>query len=134
MNIDSIRDGLVTRLATISGLRTHPRVPDLVEPPAAFVNVTGVVYGNTFDGACTVRGEIVLLVARVDGNRGQENLDDYLNTSGAKSVSAAIAGDLDLAGAAHSVQLTEAQDYGGSFLVGDIAYIGCRFVWEALSL
>lgn len=134
MNIDSIRDGLVTRLNTITGLRNHPRVPDLVDPPAAFVNVTGVTYGNTFNGACTVRGEIVLVVARIDGNRGQENLDEYLNTSGVKSILAAVEGDLDLGGAVHSVAVLEAQDYGGSFLVGDIPYVGCRFIWEALAL
>ena len=37
MNISSIRDGLKTRLQTISGLRCYDVLPDGFAPPAALV-------------------------------------------------------------------------------------------------
>lgn len=133
MNIDGIRDGLVTRLQTISGLRVHPRIPDAVEPPAAFLSLSNVAYDDTFEGTGTVTFDIVLLVAGWDAPRAQEALDDYINNTGSKSIYAAVHGDPDLAGAAESVRVLGANDMDRNFTVAGTDYAGVRFPVEVLA-
>lgn len=133
MNLDSIRTGIGTRLATISGLRFHPRIPDALEPPAVFLSLTSITYDDDFDGDSTVLFDLVLCVTGVDAPRGQELLEQYLNNTGSKSIIAAIHGDSDLAGAAHSVRVVAADQLDRTYNVAGSDYIGARFVLEVLA-
>lgn len=133
MNLDAIRDGIVTRLQTISGLRVHPRVPDAVEPPAAFLSLNTVTYDDDFEGSSTVLFDLVIVVIGTDAPRGQEALDDYINNTGAKSVYAAIHADPDLAGAAQSVRVVAVDQMDRNITVAETSYVGARFVVEVLA-
>ena len=46
--ISELRTGLANNLATISGLRTTPTIPDNPSPPIAVILPQGVEYDNTF--------------------------------------------------------------------------------------
>lgn len=133
MNLDAIRDGIVTRLNTISGLRTHPRVPDALEPPAAFLSLNSISYDDTFEGGSTVVFDLVVCVAGWDGPRGQEKVDEYVNTTGSKSIRAAIVADPDIAGAAESVRVTGVSDMDRNITVAGSDYVGARFTVEVLA-
>ena len=87
-----VRDGLKTRLATITGLRAHDVWPDQVNTPAAMVRPISDPIQETLSGIQSWRFEIVLIgyPAQQGMARGQETLDGYLAASGSQSVAAAL--------------------------------------------
>lgn len=90
-DIKAIRDGLKTRLATVSGLRTFDIVPDTFTPPAAMVApATGALATvATMDGALDLEFVVLVLVQAVSDRGSQDALDTYLST-GASEIRAAI--------------------------------------------
>jgi hypothetical protein len=85
--VSTIRTGLATNLATITGLRTSATMPDAINPPIAIV----VPEGITFDSAMA-RGmdeysfTIMVIVGRADARTSQGKVDDFCNPTGAGSV------------------------------------------------
>ena len=98
MTLATVRAGLAARLDTISGLRVYATPPDSVqELPAAVVAFRGPV--ATYDhviGASDARYrfEVLLLVGSADEGQAQEDLEPYMNPTGAWSVKAAVDGTL----------------------------------------
>jgi hypothetical protein len=98
MTLAAVRDGLVTRLNTISGLRVYETPPDSVpELPAAIVT-QGEPFAS-YDqvmGAADVRYsfEVLLLVRSADDAQAWADLEPYLSPAGASSVKAAVDGTL----------------------------------------
>ncbi len=98
MTLTTVRDGLATRLDTISGLRVYATPPDSVqELPAAIVSFRGPV--STYDhviGAADARFrfEVLLLVGSADESQAQKDLEPYMSPTGASSVKAAVDGTL----------------------------------------
>lgn len=131
MNVDTIRNGIATRLQTITGLRVHARVPDAIEPPAAFLSLSNVSYDDTFDGCSTVNFDLVLAVAGWDAPRAQEAIDPYVNNTGSKSIYAAVHGAA--VNGAESVRVTGASDMDRNFTIAGSDYVGIRFSLEALA-
>lgn len=133
MNIATVKDGVKTRLETISGLYVLDRWPDNVIPPCAIVLVEEVVYDNTFgrggDGSLfTVR----IVVGRVDDAAAQDTLDGYLAGSGSGSVKTAIEADATLSGAVDTCRVERAKRYG-VVDPGGVQYLACDFalrVWD----
>jgi hypothetical protein len=117
LDVGGIRDGLETRLATITGLRTYDVVPANPQVPAAvvapddpFVDYLQAMQG----GLVEVRFAIVLLV-RMSTDRGwQDALDSYLSagTGETSSVFDAIRGDKTLGGVAFDCVPRVAGGYG----------------------
>lgn len=131
MDFQTIRAGLATRLATISGLNTYANPPGSITAPAAvvlmdgdFINYHTAMGGDTFDLQFTVR----LLVARTLDSLSQANLDAYLAPTGASSIKAAIEGG-SVSGCDYAT-VARARGYGGTYLVGEVPYFGCEFVVE----
>lgn len=129
MQLSTIRAGLATRLATISGLRVEQFVPETANPPCAFIGAPTVTFDDDFNGSCTVRFPVLVLVSAADMKRGQDALDDYIDTTGSKSVRAALDADPDLAGAAQSVRLTGV-DTPQLYTFGEQSYVGASFTVE----
>ncbi len=70
MSVTTLRAGLATNLATISGLRTAATVPDDPKPPIAIVAPVNIVYDTSFArGADTYEFSILVLVGRVVASR-----------------------------------------------------------------
>jgi hypothetical protein len=130
MTVSTIRDGIKTRLATISGLNTYDTVPDNPMVPFAAVLPTGIEYDAAMaDGAHAYRFGILVAVHRASEGVAQDALDAYCDATGTKSIRAAINGDRTLAGEVFSCRVTEMRNYS-QLPIGETTYLGAEFVVE----
>lgn len=131
--LSQIRDGLKTRLETITGLRAHDTIPDSISPPCAVVGAPEPLeYDVAFRGAAhryTI--PVRVYASRASERTGQDKLDGYMAASGATSIKAAIEGDATLGGAAHSTVVKQARGYG-VYNIGGVDYLGVEFVTEVI--
>jgi len=130
----SIRSGLSTRLATISGLSVYAYVPDSIEPPTAVVGVmSSVDYDSTMSrGSDSYEIPLYLYVSRVDAELSQDSLDEFLAGSGSSSIKQAIEGDSTLGGVVSSARVVEASNYG-VYTINSIDYLGVEFSVEIIT-
>lgn len=124
MNIASIRDGLKTRLATVSGLRAFDTIPMEFVPPAAVVvpDDPFIDYHEAFKGGlCLVRFRVTLLASRASERTGQDKLDSLLSagTGQSSSILDAVDGDRTLGGTVSDCVVDEAVDYGTTDVAGN---------------
>ncbi|HEY7822238.1 MAG TPA: hypothetical protein VIG24_05375 [Acidimicrobiia bacterium] len=130
-SIEAMRDGIATRLGTISGLRVSATFLDSPRPPVAMVLPDRVDYDlNANRGADTFIFTVSLLVGRADDRAAQRNIDAYVVGSG--SVKAAIESDRTLGGAANTCRVTEMRNYG-QVNIGDVVYLGVEFEVEVVA-
>lgn len=126
-SLSSLRSGLATRLATISGLRSSATIPDNPAPPIAVVMPGRISYDQSFGrGSDEYTFTIMLIVGRVADRASQTNLDAYCASSGSASVKAAIEGDSTLGGVAMDCRVTQMTNQG-SLAIGDITYHTAEF-------
>ena len=130
----SIRDGLKTRLATISGVTVYDTVPDFLDPPAIIIAPFNTLNFDTTmaRGADTYEIPVILYIQRVDAASAQDSLDAFLASSGGSSVKAAIEGDLTLGGAAMSARVVSATYYGEYEVSQGTSYLGVTFNIEVI--
>ena len=133
-SLSSIRTGLSTRLATISGLSVYSYVPDSIEPPTAVVGVmSSVDYDSTMSrGSDMYEIPLYLYVSRVDAELSQDSLDEFLAGSGTSSIKQAIEGDTTLGGVVSSARVVEASNYG-VYTINSIDYLGVEFSVEIIT-
>ena len=133
-SLSSIRTGLSTRLATISGLSVYSYVPDSIEPPTAGVGVmSSVDYDSTMSrGSDMYEIPLYLYVSRVDAELSQDSLDEFLAGSGSSSIKQAIEGDTTLGGVVSSARVVEASNYG-VYTINSIDYLGVEFSVEIIT-
>lgn len=122
MNPSQVRDGLKTRLQTISGLRVFDTIPENPQPPAAVVGQLDLNFDvDNARGLDLATVEVYVLVQRFDNRSGQDKLDAYLAGSGNTSIKAAIEGDKTLGGACSTLRVLSAEagtyDSGGTLLL-----------------
>jgi hypothetical protein len=104
--VSQVAEGIKTRLATISGLRTFSYQPEQVNPPVAFPVVESVEYHGAFGGGdVRMRFGVFVIVGRYLDRVAHANLDGFLSYSGATSLRAAIEGDRTLGGVANTLIL-----------------------------
>jgi len=103
--ITTIRDGIQTRLETISGLQVIDHVPEGVAfTPSVSITLVSMTRNETFEGASvpgdrTYRWTITVRLAGAIPEEMWQSLDDYLAPTGTDSILAAIDGDVTLGGA-----------------------------------
>lgn len=125
MDVRTIRDRLKTRLAAVSGLRAFDTIPDEIAPPAAVVAPDGdrfITYPETIKaGICTLRFRIVLIASAASSRTGQDDLDLLLSSGTGVSGSAvdALTADRTLGGAAQTLVVQAAEDYGRADIAGN---------------
>lgn len=126
-SLSSLRSGIKTRLATISGLNAHDRAPGSVVVPTAFPLPGRIDFDETMDrGADLFVFRVRLLVQRSTDTYAQEDLDAYLAGSGSSSIKAAIEGDGTLGGVADWTRVTGVIAYGDIDHAG-LSYLGADF-------
>jgi len=126
-SISTLRTGLATRLATISGLRTSSFMPDNPNPPIAVVMPSSVSYDDTFNrGMQTYVFNVLVIVGRVSERTAQSNLDGFVSSTDASSIKLAIEGDKTLGGSAFDTRVTEMRNYG-QLSIQDILYLTGEF-------
>ena len=128
MILSDVRDGLKTRLQTISGLRAFDTIPDTLNPPCAVVEPAPPFdyHGSMGPGLSTFRFRIQVLVSRSSDRGGQDKLDGYCDTASATSVRNAIEGDRTLGGAVQDCLVESCSEYGIAE-VGSTTYYAATF-------
>ena len=97
--VTQIKEGLQTRLATISGLRAYAQQPDNVNAPFAWPMLESITYNGAMGGGLITHiFNVSVVVGRAAERSAQNALDGYLSYSGASSVRAAIEADRTLGG------------------------------------
>jgi hypothetical protein len=125
--VTDLRTGLANRLATITGLRSSAYIPDNPQPPVAVVMPGRIQYDTAFGrGSDEYQFTIMLIVGRVADRASQTTLDGYCESSGSRSVKAAIEGDRSLGGKALDCRVTEMTSQG-SLAIGDVTYHTAEF-------
>jgi hypothetical protein len=125
--ISQVSEGIKTRLLTVSGLRVLDYMPDTVNPPLAFINLTKIEYHRAFGaGGVQFTYTVGVVVGRVSERSGQARLDDYMSYSGAQSIRAALEGDLTLGGVVDSLILSDSANVS-SLTIGDANFIAVDF-------
>ena len=104
MTIETMGTGLKTRLQTISAFRdVHApnELPGTINAlPCAVVLIEDVEYLMSFSNSIRVNFRVVVLVGKEDQQSRLNDIMDYAERSGAKSIYAAIEGDDTLGGTA----------------------------------
>jgi hypothetical protein len=125
--LTDLRTGLANRLTTITGLRSSAYIPDNPQPPVAIVMPGRITYDQAFGrGSDEYQFTIMLIVGRVADRASQTTLDGYCESSGSRSVKAAIEGDRSLGGKALDCRVTEMTNQG-SLAIGDVTYHTAEF-------
>jgi len=126
VSIADIRDGIVSNLATISGLRTSADIPDNPSPPIAFVGLESVQYDQSFQrGLTEYNFTVTVLVGRVSERSAQRKLDEYIS-NGARSIKLAIESDKTLGGDAYDVRVSELRNIG-TVSLEQVIYLAADF-------
>lgn len=126
----ALRNGLRTRLATISGLNAYAKPVGTPVLPAAIVVPGQIEFDETMGrGVDRVTYDVLVLVAMPLADMAAEDLDPYLAGSGASSIKAAIEGDGTLGGAAQWTRVLGVSAYGDVEYSGKV-YLGARFPIE----
>lgn len=127
--VSELRAGLATNLATISGLRTTPTVPDQINPPIAVVMPSTITYDTAFarSGGDEYEFLVMVIVGRVDERTAQNKLDAYCSGTGTTSIKTAIESNRTLGGKAFDCRVTTLRNYN-QVTVGDITYLAAEFV------
>lgn len=129
-SIASVRTGLKTRLATITGLNAYALVPMTPNLPAGLVEPRSIDFDVAMArGSDRATFDVVILVAESISELAQTQLDPYLAGSGSQSVKAAIEGDPTLGGAADWTRVIGVSSYGDIQYSGKL-YLGARFTVE----
>jgi hypothetical protein len=125
--LTDLRTGLANRLTTITGLRSSAYIPDNPQPPVAVVMPGRITYDTAFGrGSDEYQFTVLLIVGRVADRASQTTLDGYCESSGNRSVKAAIEGDRSLGGKALDCRVTEMANQG-SLAIGDVTYHTAEF-------
>lgn len=104
----SVRTGLATRLATITGLHVYELIPEVISSPCAIVDQLDLNFDTSMHGGSQATVDVLLVVQRTSERAGQLALDGYLATTGTGSVKAAIEGDTTLGGAVQTLRVLSA--------------------------
>jgi hypothetical protein len=132
MSVTTVRNGLATRLGTISGLRVYATPPDLVQELPAAVVTAGepfLTYDQLVRGAdVRYAFKVLLLVASADEAQAWSDLEPYLSAAGGASVKAAVDGTLG--GSADWARVVRSPSVG-RVTVGGGVYWGATFSVEA---
>ena len=126
-SITDLRTGIATNLATITGLRTSPTLPDNPNPPIALVTPISVSFDDSFKrGMQTYTFVISVIVGRVDERTAQNKLDAFVSSTGTQSIKLAVESDKTLGGNAFDCRITEMRNYG-ELTIGDVIYLSAEF-------
>ncbi len=126
MNPSQVRDGLKTRLQTITGLRAYDLIPDTVVPPCAVVGQLDFTFDiDNARGLDQAQVDVLVIVQRFSERAGQDKLDSYLAGSGSTSIKAAIEGDRTLGGTVNTLRVTGAE--AGTYDSQGVTFLSYRY-------
>ena len=111
-DLANIRAGLAANIAVITGIQVSPYTLANPTPPCVEIVPADVEYDRTFgDGVDKLNITVRVFVGMANEISAQKRLDEYLASSGAKSIKAAIEASPALGGACDDLQVTTATGY-----------------------
>jgi len=126
MQPSQVRDGLKTRLQTITGLRAYDLIPDTVVPPCAVVGQLDFTFDiDNARGLDQAQVDVLVIVQRFSERAGQDKLDAYLAGSGSSSIKTAIEGDRTLGGTVNTLRVTGAE--AGTYDSQGVTFLSYRY-------
>ena len=126
MNPSQVRDGLKTRLQTITGLRAYDLIPDTVVPPCAIVGQLDFTFDiDNARGLDQAQVDVLVIVQRFSERAGQDKLDAYLAGTGSSSIKTAIEGDRTLGGTVNTLRVTGAE--AGTYDSQGVTFLSYRY-------
>lgn len=126
----TVKAGLKTRIETITGLTGYDKPGGTLVLPAALILSGPIVFDETMArGSDLLTFEVLLLVAEPTAELAAEDLDPYLNGSGATSVKAALESDGTAITGVDFVNVPQVTEYGDVQYAGK-QYLGARFQVE----
>lgn len=127
-SLSEIRTEIAENLATITGLRTAPVMPDNPSPPIAIVTPDSISYDDTFHrGMQTYTFTVIVLVGRVAERSAQNAMDAFCSSTGASSIKLAIESDKTLDGKVFDLRVTDMRAYA-TISVGEVNYLAAEFL------
>lgn len=126
MNPSQVRDGLKTRLQTITGLRAYDLIPDTVVPPCAVVGQLDFTFDiDNQRGLDQASVDVYVIVQRISERSGQDKLDNFLAGSGNGSIKTALESDRSLGGLVDTLRVISAES--GTYTSGDQSFLSYRY-------
>jgi hypothetical protein len=129
MSLNTVRAALAARFATITGLRCHESMPQQINPPSCFIGAMTRQPAQTLEGSSTSNFDVFVCMSSVELARNIETLDDYADSTGTRSVEAAINGSPSLAGTAYSAVVTRVTSPVNVEVAG-VVFIAAQFEVE----
>ncbi len=127
-SVTDLRTAIATNLATISGLRTSPEMPDNPNPPIALIRPVSIDYNQSMaKGLTRYSFAVIVVVGRAEERTAQRSLDGYCSSTGASSIKNAVESDKTLGGKAYDCRVTEMRNYTpiqlneGTYLAAEFA-------------
>lgn len=112
-DIQTLRDGIVTNLQTISGLRTESNMLETVNPPVAVVQLESISYDEAFRGGLDQYNfNVLVIVSRGADRLALRRLNEYASPTGANSIKGAIESDRSLGSAAQTLRVQTLSNIG----------------------
>ena len=130
MGLESIGDGIKTRLVTISALKAVYAPKELRDTynsfPCAIIMPGETNYDQTFAGMYSSRWRIIVLISKQDTPSALNKLMNYMEPTGTNSIKAALYGDSTLNSSADTCELDRNLGYG-TMTFGGITYLSTEF-------
>ena len=127
-SVTDLRTGIATNLATITGLRTSPEMPDNPNPPIALIRPVSIDYNQAMaKGLTRYSFAVIVVVGRAEERTAQRSLDAFCSTTGASSIKNAVESDKTLGGKSYDCRVTEMRNYTpiqlneGTYLAAEFA-------------
>lgn len=133
-SLAQIRTALASTItSTISGLEGHDKVPESINVPGFMVVPRSTDFDKAFGRGLDGYGfDVIILVSRSVDELAQSALDDYVNGFGPKSIRQAVWNNRAL-GLDVEATVTGMSDYGATFEVGGVEYVGARLATDVLT-
>jgi len=126
-DVSALRTAIATNLATVSGLRTSPDLPDNPNPPIAVVGLDSINYDEAFNQGLTIFNfTIMVIVGRQSDRTAQRSLNSYVSQNGERSIKVAVESDRSLGGNAYDVRV-ESMNSIGTLQLNDTEYMVAEF-------
>ena len=122
----SVRDGLKTALASLTGVRIYDVVPEVLISPCAYVGQLSIDFDlANARGLDSADVDVVLIVDRTLEKKAQDKLDTWLAGTGSTSIKAILEADRTLGGAVSSLRVLSATP--GELENAGVTYLAYRY-------
>jgi hypothetical protein len=132
--LSAIRTAIKTTICTaIPSLSGYEKVPEAINVPGFLVAPSGTDFERAFGrGLDAPNFDVIVLVSRRDDGLAQDDLDAFVDGFGNNSIRQAIFQGRSL-GIGVDAAVTGMSDYGSTFTLGGIDYIGARLTVQVLT-